>query len=66
MEKKSSSKFDFLKVKECPFCGSSYFVKAVSDFFVFESIVSEVEVKALLHDLHQYRCLPELKPSFTK
>lgn len=27
MEKKSSSKFDFLKVKECPFCGSSYFVK---------------------------------------
>ena len=27
MEKKSSSKFDFLKLKECPFCGSSYFVK---------------------------------------
>lgn len=33
---------------------------------MLDSIVPVVEVKTLLQDLHQYRCLPALIPSLTK
>ena len=50
MEKKSSSKFDFLKLKECPFCGSSYFGKDGFSSGKSDIVVSHViKLLPLLH-----------------